>query len=218
MAAKVDPNDSVSLVLDFAKFAQILVFNVILGVVHLDEIACDVLNLLNFATHAGDVTSRKASGLESPEDVNVSIFKHTRRCVVPSLVELRREFKPAVFFNVVALNGPLALLKVLELNLILVSSTSDGINIPLIPLGVGEVSAAVVHKFTGFEHFLLEHVLVVLGRVDASNQESSESFVSYYRSVPFGDERRRDFHLVPRPWVGPCVVVVVADLSEQKSA
>ena len=85
--------------------------------------------------------------------------------MIATFVKLSLELQPPVFLNIVAFNGPLAPLKLFELNQILVTSPTYGVNVSVIALRICEVGSTSVHKFPLLKDVALQDVLVNLVRI-----------------------------------------------------
>ena len=180
------PLEPLAMKLNFAHFGSILVLLVILGVVHFDVVARNIIDCFEIPAHFHDHLFFEILCLVSAEHVDVAILKDARCRMIAAFVELRVQLKPAIFVDIVAFHIPLALLELLKLDERLVSAASDGIDVSIAPLRISKVRPARIHEFAFLQSCPPRHVFIVLIRVGAAHYENSEATIGYYCFVPAG--------------------------------
>jgi hypothetical protein len=137
--------------------------------------------------------------------------------VVSAFVELGLQLEPAVSVNVIPLHRPLRPLELLEFDQGLITSPSNCVNIPVVPLSVCEIGPTSVHELALFQHIFLQNVLVILARVSATHHKGTKPHICNYGLIALGLHCGRYFNFSFGPWI-LCVSLIQPKLTVQEVA
>ena len=171
-------------------FGVVFILQIAICVISLDVVARDVVRGLHLLVHPGNVVLGEMGGLEASENVDVPILQNAGCRVVSALVQLCPQLQPPITVNVVALDGPLGSLELIEFCKGLIASATNRVNVPIISLGICEISPARRHVLSLFQDIPSQNILVVLSRVGATDHEGAKPRIRDDCLISLGNHSR----------------------------